>query len=135
MNPLQWITIATVKDGTLSTQQRLYFVDLLIDEMSEFLNSEYGLENWSITPTEGLPADFLPESYTIENGKLVKASEELIASRQAASLAAYNEGQRALREAEYRASTDPRVLELIADADPEIAAMKANIRARYPYKS
>lgn len=92
-------------------------------------------KDYLIIPISDLPADFSPETYTIENGKLVKASEELIASRQAASLAAYNEGQRVLREAEYRASTDPRVLELIADADPEIAAMKADIRARHPYKS
>lgn len=91
-------------------------------------------KDYLIIPISDLPAGFSPESYTLENGKLVKASEELIASRQAASLAAYNEGQRALREAEYRASTDPRVLELIADADPAIAAMKADIRARYPYK-
>lgn len=134
-NKPQWLTIAIVKDGALSTQQRFYFLDLLREEMVDYLTAGYGAGNWLITLTADLPAGFSPESYTLENGKLVKASEELIASRQAASLAAYNEGQRVLREAEYRASTDPRVLEMIADADPAIAAMKADIRARHPYKS
>lgn len=134
MNTPQWLTIATVKDGALSTHQRLYFLNLLREEMSEHLNAEYGAGSWLIIPTAELPADFNPETYTIENGELVKASTEVIASREAAANEAYNERQRLAREAEYRAITDPRVMELIADANPAIAALKDEIRANHPYK-
>lgn len=74
------------------------------------------------------------EQMTIVDGELVKASADVIAQRQAAATEAYNEQQRRAREAEYRATTDPRVMELIADATPEIAALKAQIREKYPYK-
>lgn len=128
------ITIATVKDGGLSTYQRLYWLDKLIVEMSEPLDTDYGAGNWAIVPTDELPADFSVETYTIENGQLVPASPEVIAEREAAKRAAFNEAQRLKREAEYRATTDPRVLEIIADSTPSMVAMKDAIREKYPYK-
>lgn len=103
----------------------------LYGELSE-LRAEFG--NMVIVDPSDLPADFSIETYTIENGELVKASPEVIAEREAAARAAYNEAQRLKREAEYRATTDPRVLEIIADSTPSIAALKDAIREKYPYK-
>lgn len=121
----QWLTIATVKDGALSTHQRLYFLDLMREEMPDYL----------IIPTAELPIDFSEETYTISDGQLVPASGDVIAQRQAAATIAYNEQQRVLRESEYRAVTDPKVIELLADSTPEIAVLKDEIRKKYPYKA
>lgn len=78
------------------------------------------------------PADW--QNMNVVGGELVRASAEQIAEREATAAAAYNERQRALRQAEYRAITDPQVIELLADATPEIAALKAQIREKHPYK-
>lgn len=75
------------------------------------------------------------QDMNVVNGELVRASAEVIASREAKAREAYNERQRALREAEYRAVTDPRVIEMLADTTPEIAAIKSKIREKYPYKA
>lgn len=95
---------------------------------------DYNPAVWACVAPSDLPADFSVETYTIEHGVLIKASPEVIAEREAAARAAYNEAQRARREAEYRATTDPRVLELIADSTPSIAALKDAIREKYPYQ-
>lgn len=91
-------------------------------------------DGWLIVDPDELPSDFSVESYTLKDGELVRASADVIAEREAKAREAYNERQRALREAEYRATTDPQVIELLADATPEIAALKAQIREKYPYK-
>lgn len=126
----QLVLLGTV-NSNLSISGHTCNVD---DFKTEPLNEYFGAGNWVITPTAELPADFNPETYTIENGVLVKASAEQIAEREAIAAAAYNEQQRSLREAEYRATTDPQVIELLADATPEIAAIKAQIREKHPYK-
>lgn len=89
---------------------------------------------WLILDPDAMPEDFSVVDYTIENGQLVKASAVLIAERDAKAKAAYNEQQRQLREVEYRALADPITLELIADANPAIVAIKNEIRDKYPYQ-
>lgn len=91
-------------------------------------------DGWLIVDPAELPADFSVETYTIVNGELVKASADVIAEREAKKREAYNEQQRLARQAEYRAVTDPQVIEMLADTTPEIAALKEAIRAKYPYK-
>lgn len=95
---------------------------------------DYNPAVWACVAPSDLPADFSVETYTIEHGVLIKASPEVIAEREAAKRAAFNEAQRLKRETEYRAMTDPLVLELIADSTPSMVAMKDAIREKYPYK-
>lgn len=77
----EWLTIVTVNDGTLTTQERLYWRDKLIEEMREYLDGEYGAGNWTIVPTAELPTEFTPETFTIVDGVLVPAPEEVLAAR------------------------------------------------------
>lgn len=137
---IQHTTTLTVQGTKLGMQQRPCDTDKLREDLRVYYDKTYGHGNWLIAPMSELPSEFATDpraaqqTYTIENGELVKASPEVIAEREAAARAAYNEAQRLKREAEYRAVTDPRVLELIADSTPEIAALKDAIREKYPYK-
>lgn len=128
------ITILINQSATLLRLDEPMSKDLIISERAESYNAVYGIGNWAIVPTDELPADFSVETYTIENGQLVPASPEVIAEREAAKRAAFNEAQRLKREADYRAMTDPLVLELIADSTPSMVAMKDAIREKYPYQ-
>lgn len=128
-----WLTIAVVNNNQLVTFGRFYDRKLLLQEISDRYNESYGSQ-WSVVLTGELPDDFSVETYTIEKGHLVKASAEIIAERKAVATATYNEQQRKLRESEYRAVTDLKALEVIADSTTTILAIKEEIRAKYPYK-
>lgn len=97
----QWLTIATLRDGMLSSVQRLYYEDMLRGEMAEFLNQEHGSGNWIITPTYNLPESFDPATYTIENGHLLLASDQVLMARKAVKLQAEHESIRAERQRLY----------------------------------
>lgn len=83
----QWLTIASVKDAMLITSERVYYENMLHEEMAEYMDQEHGPGNWIITPTDNLPEGFDPATYTIEAGQLVPASAEVVAARQQAETA------------------------------------------------
>lgn len=132
MEPI-WITTIVIKDGELSTSQRLDHLDMFIEEMAKVFNEDYGAGNWVIMATDELPDDFSGQDYDIMGGQLIRSSAERIMARKADATAAHNEQQRISREAEYRRLTDIKVMELMSEANPEIAAIKATIREKYPY--
>lgn len=94
----QWLTTATVKDGMLTTTQRLYWEDKLRDEMASFFDQEYGAGNWLIVQTDELPKDFSTDTYTVENGQLVPASAEVLEARRKAENSRKAETIRAERD-------------------------------------
>lgn len=77
----QWLTTATVQNGLLVTSQRLYFEDRLREEIGPTLEQVYGPGNWLIVPTDDLPEGYDPATYTIKDGQLVPASDEVMALR------------------------------------------------------
>lgn len=80
---------------------REYDLETLKKEITGLFNNEYGTGNWAVIPTTDLPADFSVDTYTIENGELVRASDELIADRLHIKALAQREAIRAQREARY----------------------------------
>lgn len=94
----KWLTIATAKDGMLSTSQRLYFEDMLREEMAEYFDREYGPGNWLITPTDQLPKGYDPMAYTISAGQFIPALGEVLAVRAEAEKARKAEALRAKRD-------------------------------------
>ena len=84
---MKWITVITIKDEILNTWERYYCEDMLIREQAEWLDNEFGSGNWTIIPTDDLPVNFDPATYTIENGQLVPASADVMVLREQARTA------------------------------------------------
>lgn len=135
MNTPQWITTAAVKDGALSTHQRLYFLDLLKQEMTDHLDTEYGTGNWLMLPTDELPADFSTETYTVIDGRLVPANTEVLDARAAVKAKAAAEVEIAELK-QYLADTDYCVIKAaeagapMAELYPEQHTRRTEARAR-----
>lgn len=130
---IQYTSILFMQDIFMSRIELSMPVPLSDDSITS-CNQRYGPGGWVAIPSNELPSDFSELTYAICKGELVRASAELVAGREAKATQTHNEQQRLSREAEYRRVTDIKVMELISEANPEIAAIKATIREKYPYK-
>lgn len=75
------------------------------DEFSrDILDEIFGTNSWVCCNEDDLPTDFSCATYTIENGELVKASDEVMTARAAAKIAEQNA---TIRETRRRLYDDP----------------------------
>ena len=107
------------------------FTSTLAQLQADFPNS-----NWAILPLDELPENW--HEMTIVDKKLVPATPEVIAERQALKLTADTESVRVARESRYKSDTDPlmvSVIEEFAKANPDNEACKAWLSAKETVKA